>query len=96
MAEDDDANDPRSWEHESASEVRGGTLSAAQLPDGAGNVDPDNPDAQYPPGIVDNSAAKLNPTDDPASFLPKPVVREGGRRVETTAANPDYSTSLEE
>lgn len=36
--------------------VREGKLSAAQLPGGHGNVDRDNPDAQYPPGVVQNRA----------------------------------------
>lgn len=36
--------------------VREGKLSAAQLPGGHGNVDQDNPDAQYPPGVVQNRA----------------------------------------
>lgn len=54
--DEDDAVDPRSFEHPQADAVRRGELSAAQLEGGNGNVDSAEPDAQYPPGVVQNSA----------------------------------------
>ena len=85
----DDANNPRLFEPEGAEQVRNGELSAAQLPGGNGNVDPNEPDAQYPPGVVDNAPqARLNQTDDPQSFVPE---RKSGAKPQTTSGNPSYS-----
>lgn len=52
-----DAEDIRAVEHPDAQDVREGKLSAAQLEGGAANINPDYPDAQYPPGYVDTAAA---------------------------------------
>ena len=104
LADGDDAEDPRTFEDDDAEAVRNGDLSAAQLPSGHGNVDPGEPDAQYPPGVIQNTAAKLNPTDSPADFVPErkragmsPTpsnIESAG--IRTTAATPDYGTNSEE
>lgn len=88
MAEGNDAVTVRDSEHPDADKVRNGELSAAQLAGGSGNVDPDNPDAQYPPGIVQNSVQRdVNPDyPDPATFVP----------ARNTSAAPDYGTNAEE
>lgn len=96
MNDTPDAEDPRTFEHDAAEAVRDGVLSAAQLPGGHGNVDPDNPDAQYPPGVVDNTATVGDVTADPASFVPeRKQVRSGTDFAETeyrsTDVNPDYA-----
>jgi hypothetical protein len=54
-----DADDVRTYEHPDAQRVRDGEMSAAQLEGGGANINPDYPDAQYPPGIVDNSSTAL-------------------------------------
>jgi hypothetical protein len=91
MAEENDADDPRTFEHGAAEAVRNGTLSAAQLPGGGGNVDPTNADAQYPPGRVETMATYPD-ADDLRSFVPE---RKGESdtsiaSLRTTAATPDY------
>lgn len=94
----DDTGDPTVFEHDDANEVREGRLSAAQLSGGHGNVDPDNPDAQYPPGVVDNSAPIPANTDvDPASFVPTRTADEAPRTATATPSyTADYGTSSEE
>lgn len=97
MADGNDAEDPRTFEHPAAEAVRQGTLSAAQLPEGHGNVDPDNPDAQYPPGVVDNRSTAGDVTANPADFVPEKRDLEAERAgFMTTAATPDYGTNAEE
>lgn len=96
IADDDDADDPRTFEHEAARAVREGELSAAQLPGGHGNVDPTNPDAQYPPGVVDNRATTGDVNADAAAFVPeRRVTRTDVASIDlrTTDANPDYGTN---
>lgn len=109
IPEGDDAEDPRTFEHPAATAVREGELSAAQLPEGHGNVDPNEPDAQYPPGVVDNRSVAGDVAGDPADFVPE-AKRAGmsptpsniesagitGPGVRNTAATPDYGTSPEE
>lgn len=56
---DDSVTRETDVEHPDAERVRTGELSAAQLPGGSGNVDPEEPDAQYPPGVVQNSATTV-------------------------------------
>jgi hypothetical protein len=91
LAEENDADDPRTFEHDAAEAVRNGDLSAAQLPGGGGNVDPTNPDAQYPPGRVETTATYPS-TDDLRAFVPD---RKGESdtsiaSLRTTAATPEY------
>lgn len=84
------SEDPRTFEHPNAEDVRQGNVSAAQLPGGGGNVDPDEPDAQYPPGRVETTAPNPEAVDDPSSFVPdrdKPKTEP----LKTTAANPGYT-----
>lgn len=104
MAEEDDAEDPRTFEHPAAEAVRNGTLSAAQLPGGHGNVDPNEPDAQYPPGVVDNTPT-AGDTGDPADFIPERKRDKGmsptpsnveSAGLRTTAATPAYDSKSEE
>lgn len=92
IAEGDDAEDPRTYTHDDAEAVRNGELSAAQLPGGGGNVDPNNPDAQYPPGRVETTAGVVEPTDL-RSFVPERPRRSAG--LVQTDANPDYRTNGE-
>jgi len=96
VAEGDDAEDPRTFEPEGAQAVREGELSAAQLPEGHGNVDPANPDAQYPPGVVQNTA-QSSPEQragvDAADFVPE---RRTSTGLTNTAATPDFGTNSEE
>jgi len=82
------SEDPRTFEHPNAEDVRQGNVSAAQLPGGGGNVDPDEPDAQYPPGRVETTAPNPEAVDDPSSFVPN---RDKPKTFETTAANPDFA-----
>lgn len=93
LADAPDAEDPRTFEHGDAQAVRTGNLSAAQLADGHGNVDPNNPDAQYPPGVVQNTSAAGDVTAEPSAFLPERSAETG---FVTTAATPDYGTNAEE
>lgn len=96
IAEGNDAEDPRTFEHDSADAVRNGELSAAQLSDGHGNVDPTNADAQYPPGVVQNTAPLPTP-DDVRAMVPERRGNEStASGVRTTAATPDYGTNSEE
>lgn len=55
VAEGDDADNPNTFDHPDAEAVREGRLSAAQMSGGHGNVDSNNPDAQYPPGVIQNT-----------------------------------------
>lgn len=89
IATENDAEDPRTYEHPDADAVRSGELSAAQLAGGGGNVDASEPDAQYPPGRIDNTAPVVEQGEDLRSFVPE-------RRPVNTAATPDYGTSPEE
>lgn len=101
--DEDDAEDPRTFNDDDAEAVRTGELSAAQLPSGHGNVDPNEPDAQYPPGVVQNRADTGDVAADPADFVPErkrsgmlPTasnIETSGLR--TTAATPDYGTTPE-
>lgn len=104
LAEGDDAEDPRTFNDADAEAVRQGELSAAQLPSGHGNVDPNEPDAQYPPGVVQNRAETGDVAADPADFVPERK-RQGmsptasnieASGLRTTAATPDYGTNSEE
>lgn len=97
FAEENDSEDSRTFEPEGAEKVREGLLSAAQLPEGNGNVDPTNPDAQYPPGVVQNSAQLPSP-EDVRAMVPerKLPLGEPVESVRTTAATPDYGTNTEE
>lgn len=88
MAEGNDAEDPRGFDHPDAEKVRKGELSASQMAGGHGNVDPSNPDAQYPPGIVDNAPVRPG-TENPEQFVPER--RNVGTPV-NTSATPDYRT----
>jgi hypothetical protein len=95
MNDTPDAEDPRTFEHPAADAVREGNLSAAQLPEGHGGVDPSEPDAQYPPGVIQNTAT-TSPEErqgvNPEAFVPERKSDEGGRMgFRTTDANPDYS-----
>lgn len=94
MAEGNDAEDPRTFEHDSAEAVRNGEISAAQLPGGHGNVDPQEPDAQYPPGVVDNSPVYPG-SDNPEQFVPERR-QKAGPTFQNTSATPDYGTNSEE
>lgn len=97
IAEGNDAEDPRTYDHDAAEAVRAGELSAAQLPGGGGNVDPDEPDAQYPPGRVETTACPTD-TGDLQRFVPDRPTPKTGADFEgsgvtgytTTDANPDY------
>lgn len=89
MNDTPDADDPRTFEHPAAEAVRNGTLSAAQLPGGGGNVDPSNPDAQYPPGRVETLASPPE-QGDPSSFVPERHELQTGREFTTTDATPDF------
>lgn len=71
VPEGDDADDSRTFDHDDAEAVRRGELSAAQLPGGHGNVDPNEPDAQYPPGVVDNRSVAGDVAGEPADFVPE-------------------------
>jgi hypothetical protein len=88
-----DAEDPRTYEHPEAQSVREGQLSAAQLPGGHGNVDPSNPDAQYPPGVVQRTPVLEGEDVDPSSFVPE---RRTATGFVNTAGTPDYGTHSEE
>lgn len=94
MAEGNDAEDPRTFEHDSAGAVRNGELSAAQLPDGHGNVDPTNADAQYPPGVVQNTAQSS--PEERAGISASEFVPERKTQLVNTSAVPDYGTNSEE
>lgn len=88
-----DASDVRAVEHTDAQRVRDGELSAAQLEGGAANINPDYPDAQYPPGYVDTAAANRGDVlggTDVAETLPEPGPATA-TAAETTDATPDYS-----
>lgn len=90
LAEGNDAEDPRTFEHFAADAVRNGDLSAAQLPGGNGNVDPTNPDAQYPPGVIDNRAPMPTP-DDVRAMVPERRTGEStASGLRTTAATPEF------
>lgn len=95
MAEGNDAEDPRTFDHDAADAVREGELSAAQLPGGGGNVDPENPDAQYPQGRVETTANYPAP-DDLRSLVPERKNVRSGQSFVNTSATPDYGTNAEE
>lgn len=86
VPEGDDAEDPRTFSHEDAEAVRNGELSAAQLSGGNGNVDPSEPDAQYPPGVVQN----LAPLPDAADVRAMVPDRRTDVQPITTDASPEY------
>lgn len=81
--------------------VRNGDLSASQVSWGNGNVDPNEPDAQYPPGVVQRGSRQgfdVNPSDTVPErkrrqMLPTQSNIETAR---TTDATPDYSTKTDE
>lgn len=89
LAEGDDAENPSAFEHPNADDVREGKLSAAQLPGGGGNVDPDNPDAQYPAGRIDNLSPVATASEPEATMVPTRTVVIGPTK--TADANPDFS-----
>lgn len=89
----DDASDVRAVEHEDADRVREGELSAAQLDGGAVTINPDFPDAQYPPGYVDTAAANRGDVlggTPVAETLPEPGPATATTTAQTADANPDY------
>jgi len=88
MNDTPDGDDPRVFEHDDAEEVRQGNMSAAQMSGGGGGVDPEEPDAQYPPGRVESMTAPAAPAAaDLAGFVPEK--RNAQRDV------PTYQTTSE-
>lgn len=88
----DDAEDNRGIEHPDAQKVREGEMSAAQLPGGAANINPDYPDAQYPPGYIDTAAANRGDVlggVDVSETLPEPG--PATTTPQTADATPDYT-----
>lgn len=81
--------------------VRNGELSASQVSWGHGNVDPNEPDAQYPPGVVQRGSREV-PNVNPADTVPEAKRGQTAptmanmESARTTAATPDYGTSSEE